>query len=78
MEYVDKVENTNHSDEIVEEEEESKMWWHQIATVLDKSYPKKNPTDTCIYVREYKNFLRSFLITIIQNLIMHGAIIPVS
>ena len=42
MEYVDKVENTNHSDEIVEEEEEeSIMWWHQIATVLDKSYPKK-------------------------------------
>ena len=77
MEYVDKVENTNHSDEIVEEEEESIMWWHQIATVLDKSYPKKKSTDTCIYVREYKNFLRSFLITIIQNLIMHGAIIPV-
>ena len=78
MEYVDKVENTNHSDEIVEEEEESIMWWHQIATVLDKSYPKKKPTDTSIYVREYKNFLRSFLITIIQNLFMHGAIIPVS
>ena len=51
MEYVDKVENTNHSDEIVEEEE-SIMWWHQIATVLDKSYPKKKTQPTLVSMSE--------------------------